>query len=86
MDAETSLRFVLRSLVFQIIEVFGFPIGYNGEFQKFVKNQKLKISKIPNSSFVRTIEKKIQEKFGNIQKWFEGGVAFWSFGSYRVPC
>ncbi len=39
-------------------EVFGFPIGYYGEFQKFVKNLKLKILKIQNSTFVRTTEKK----------------------------
>ncbi len=50
---------------------------------KIVKNRKLKISKIQNNSFVRTTEKKIQEKFGNIQKWFEGGAAFWSFCSHR---
>ncbi len=56
-EAQISLRFALRSLVFQIIEVFGFLIGYNGEFQKFVKNQKLKISKIQNSTFVRTTQK-----------------------------
>ncbi len=34
-----SLRFALRSLVFQIIEVFGLPIGYNSEFQKFVNKR-----------------------------------------------
>ncbi len=62
-EAEISLCFVLQWLVFQIIEVFGFPIGYNGEIQKFVKNQKLKISKIQKSIFVKPIEKKIQEKF-----------------------
>ena len=60
-----SLRFALRSLVFHIIEVFGFSVEYNGEFQIFVKNQKLKISKIQNSTFVRPIEKK-KEKFQNI--------------------
>ncbi len=68
------LCFALWSLVFQIIEAFGFPIWYNGEFQKFVKNHKLKISKIRNSAFVRTTEKKIQKKFEQIRKWFEGGV------------
>ncbi len=25
-------------------------------------------------------------KVWKLQKWFEGGVAFWSFGSHRVPC
>ena len=59
---QISLRFALRSLVFQIIEVFGFSIGYNGEFKKIVKNRNLKISKIENSTFVRTAEKKIQKK------------------------
>ncbi len=72
-EAQISLCFNLRSLVFQIIEVFGFPIGYNGEIQKFVKNQKLKISKLQNSTFVRTTVKKIQKMFERIQKRFEGG-------------
>ncbi len=35
-----SLRFALRPLLFQIIEVFGFAIRYNGEFKKLVKNFK----------------------------------------------
>ena len=66
-EVQISLRFALRSLVFQIIEVYGFIIGYNGEIKKFVKNQKLKISKIHNSTFVRTTEKKIQVKVEMIQ-------------------
>ena len=33
-DVQISLLFALRSLVFRIIEVFAFPIGYNGEIQK----------------------------------------------------
>ena len=52
-EAQISLRFALRSLVFQISKVFDFYIGYNGEFDifetKIVKNQKLKISKIQNA-------------------------------------
>ena len=59
-EAKISLRFALQSLRFHITEIFGFPIGYNGEFQKFVKNQKLQISKIQNGTFVRTTEKRIQ--------------------------
>ena len=59
-------RFAPRSLVFQKIEDFDFPIGYNGEIKNFAKNQKLKISKIQNSTFVSPIEKKIREKFQNI--------------------
>ncbi len=85
-EAQMSLFFALQSLVFQIIEVFGLPIGCNGEIKKIVKNRQLKISKFQNSAFVRTTEKKIQEKIENIQKWFEGGVGFWSFGSHRVLC
>ena len=81
-EAQISLCFALRLLIFQIIEVFGFPIGYNGEIQKLVKNRKLKISKIQNNTFVKTTEKKIQKKVEKIQKWFKGGVAFWSFGSH----
>ncbi len=54
--------------------------------KKIVKNSKVKISKIQNSTFVRTNEKKIQKKFEKIQKWFEGGVGFWSFSSYRISC
>ncbi len=30
-----------------------------------------------------TNDKNIQKKFERIQKWYEGGVAFWSFGSHR---
>ena len=31
--AQISLILALRSLVFQIIGIFGFPIGYNGEIK-----------------------------------------------------
>ena len=65
-----SLRFALLSLVFQIIEVFNFSMGYKVEFAIFgktrVKNWKLKISKNPQRSFVRTIRRKIQDKFQKI--------------------
>ncbi len=60
-ESQISLRFTLRSLIFQLIEVFYFSIGYNVNLKfskkKNVKNRKLKISKIPNV-FLRTIEKK----------------------------
>ncbi len=36
--------------------------------EKILKNRKLEISKIQNSTFVRTTEKKIQKKFENIQQ------------------
>ncbi len=48
-----------------------------------IKNSKFQKSK--NSTFVRIAEKKIQKKFEKMQKWFEGGVGFWSFGSHGVP-
>ncbi len=88
--SQISLLFALRSLVFQIIDVFGFPIGYNGEFQIFenifVKNQKLKISnKNVQRSFVRTIWRKIQEECENF--WlYVVGVTFWNLYSHWVPC
>ncbi len=48
-ESQISLRFALRSLVFQTdSRVFGFPIQYNGEFEildKIVKKRKVKISK-----------------------------------------
>ncbi len=43
-DSEISLRFALRSLAFQIFEVFDFSIGYNGEAEIFEKDS-LKIRK-----------------------------------------
>ncbi len=66
-EAQISLCFALRLLAFQIIEVFGFPIGYKGDIKKIVKNWKLKISATQHSTFLRTIEKKIQEKVEKIQ-------------------
>ena len=44
-EAKISLLFALRSLVFHVTEVFGFPIGYNGEIKKFVKNRNSKFQK-----------------------------------------
>ncbi len=66
-QAPISLRFALRSLVFQIIDVFLFPIDYNGEFQIFVKNQKLKISKIQKQYFCETYW---EENSGDVSKYF----------------
>ncbi len=62
-EAQISIRFALRSLIFQIIEVFGFPIEYNGERQKILKNQKLKMLNIQNSTFQRRVEKKSMRSF-----------------------
>ncbi len=42
--------------------------------------------KIQKQYFCEDNWEEIQEKVENIQKWFEGGVAFWSFGSHRVLC
>ncbi len=49
-ESQISLGFALRSLVFQIIEVFDFSIGYNGEFEIFEK----KSFKIGNSKFKKS--------------------------------
>ncbi len=38
-ESQILLRFALRSLIFHIIEVFDFSIGYNGEFEIFEKNR-----------------------------------------------
>ena len=70
----------------QILEGFDFSVGYITEFdifeKKIIKNQKLKISKIPNAgSFMGTIGRKIQDKFQNFWQQFVGGVAFWNFNS-----
>ncbi len=54
-----SLRFTLRSLVFQIFEVWGFPLGYNGELKIFGK----KSLNIGNSIF---------KKFPGILQEFTG--------------
>ena len=44
-DSHISLHFGLRSIVFQIIEVLEFSIGYNGEFEIFEDNS-LKIGNL----------------------------------------
>ena len=36
--SQISLHFTLRSLVFQIIEAFGFSIRYNGEYEFLEEN------------------------------------------------
>ena len=79
-EAQISFRFALRSLVFQKIKVFDFPVGYNGEIKKIVKNRQLKFSKIQNSTFVSTTEKKIQEKVENILKVIWGRSNFLNLG------
>ena len=66
LEAQISLCLALPLLVSQIIEVFVFPIGYNGEFQKFVKIRNSKKiqknkKKKQNSTFVTLTEKKIQK-------------------------
>ncbi len=68
---------------------WGFLLSHRIQWwiSKFIKNLKLKkkkISKIQNSTFVRATRKNIQERLLKIQKWCDGRVAFWSFGSHRV--
>ena len=58
-----------RTIKKQMIDVFDFSIGYNGEFGIFEKKSlKIRKSKFqnPKCSFVRTIGKKIQDKFQNV--------------------
>ena len=81
--AQISLGFAEWTLVFQIIEVFGFHIGYNGEFKK--KSLNIRKSTIQNSTFVLTTEKKIQKKFQKIQKCFDGRVPFLFFFKFLLP-
>ncbi len=71
-EVQISLRFTRFRFrfVFQIIEVYGFPIGYNGEIKKKslkIKNSKFQKKNKKNSTIVRTTEKKIQEKVEMIQ-------------------
>ena len=54
--------------------------------KKIIKNRKLKISKIPNVIFMRTIGRKIEDKFEHFRLWFVGRVVFWHFHSHRDPC
>ncbi len=67
-EAQISLRFALRSFVFQTIEVFSFSISYNGKFEIFekeiVKNRKLKIL----GSHASETKKKVKNRKVNISK------------------
>ncbi len=53
---------------FQIIEIFGFSIGYNYSemFQQIVKKHKKSKFQNPQNSLVRTIGRKIQDKFETV--------------------
>ena len=59
-------RFTLRSLVFQIIEVLGFPIRSNAEL-KILETKHIKNNFKP--SFVMTTEKIIQKKSDKFRLW-----------------
>ncbi len=77
--SEPLLRFTLRSLIFQITEVFGFSIGHNGEFETVGKKLlKIGISnfKTPQSSFVRTTGRNIQDKCEKFWLCFVRGTGF----------
>ncbi len=69
-ESKISLRFALRSLVFQIIEVFDFSIGYNGEFAIFEK----KSLKIRNSKFQKS------QTYVCEDHWEENSGRFKTFG------
>ncbi len=89
-ESQISLCFALLSLAFQIIEVFDFSIGYNSEFEifekKIVKNQKLKISKIPNVVLWGPLRGKFRTSLKTCDLRFVAAVAFWHFHSHWVPC
>ncbi len=53
-----------------------YKVVENRKSGKILKNLKSEILKIQNSTIVWTIEQKIQEKFGAIEKRFEEGVEF----------
>ena len=79
-ESQISLSFVPRSLVFQIIEVSCFFMGCNCEFESFEKILlKITHSKFQKSqyNFVRTIGRKIQDKFGNFWLRRVEEVTFW---------
>ncbi len=42
-ESQISLRFALQSLIFQIIEFFGFSKGYNDKLEIFEKKKLLKM-------------------------------------------
>ena len=58
---------------------FCFPIGHSGEFEIFEKRivKKWKLKNL--HSYVRTIVRKIEDKFENLWLRFVGGIAFWFF-------
>ena len=60
------------------MEVFGFPIAYNGEIKTIANNRKLIISKI-QQYFCQDHWEDNSEKVEKIQKSFEWGVAFFKF-------
>ena len=79
--SQISLRFALRSLLFQITGAFDFSIEYNGEFEIF-ENKSLKIwnSKCQNSPTWfcgGTMEVKFST---SLKIWLRFlGIAFWNF-------
>ena len=73
-EAPISLRFTLPWLFFEILAVCCFLIWYKSE----PKTSNIQQQHFCNSTFVRTMEEKIQEKFGIFQMRFEG-VVFWIF-------
>ncbi len=54
--------------------------------KKIPEKSKTQNFKNPKQYFYQDQWEEISEKIERIQKRFEGGVAFWSFGSHRVPC
>ena len=70
-QSQIWLSFALRSLVFQIIELFGFPIGYNDEFEIFVKKNRYKSKSLqfnPLGPMLTTMKKILKISFFKIPK------------------
>ncbi len=88
-ESQISPCFALRSLVLQIIEVFYFSIGYNGDLEIF-ETQWLKIGNAkPQKSGTYFCDEHCEENSGcclNFRLRFVRGVAFWNFCSLTIPC
>ncbi len=77
-----SIPFALWSTVFKTFAIFPFPIMPQFKFQTFFhfyfKFQE-RTFKNPKGSFMKTTEKKIQEKFDNFRLRYLGGYRFEPF-------
>ncbi len=82
------------------LSIYGFLLIYivticlTFQFIHRVKWLTLNLRKIVNRKFQKSrrvllwglVRKKFRKNFGKIQKWFEWGEGFWTFGSFNVLC